>query len=153
MLEKSGNTLIVETGGDKLALIDWYAAGQNQSIDKLQFITEAMAGYDQDSANPLLDDKIERFDFKTLVQGFDEARAQNAMMQRWSAMHKLLDAHLASSDTEALGGDLAYRYGMTGSLSGIGAASAHSILASPQFGGTQALQPLASLEEGLVRLK
>ncbi len=36
----------------------------------------------------------------------------------------LLDAHLAGSDTEAIGGDLAYRYGLNGGLTSIGLAQA-----------------------------
>jgi len=35
-------------------------------------------------------------------------------------MNTLLDAHLGGSDSEALGGDLAYRYGLSGSPAGLG---------------------------------
>jgi hypothetical protein len=68
-------------------------------------------------------------------------------------MNTLLDAHLAGSDTEALGGDLAYRYGLTGSLAGLALTPAQGTLSSAQFGSApQSLQPLAGLQEGLVNL-
>lgn len=68
-------------------------------------------------------------------------------------MNVLLDKHLASSDSEALGGDLAYRYGLDGSLAGLALTPVQSILSSAQFGAApQTLQPLAGLQEGLVKL-
>jgi len=42
----------------------------------------------------------------------------------WVLTNALLDAHLAGSDTEAIGGDLAYRYGLNGGLTSIGLAQA-----------------------------
>lgn len=51
------------------------------------------------SADPLYGKKVNRFDFTALVQAFHEARAADAMLTRWNAMHKLLDAHLAASNT------------------------------------------------------
>ena len=68
-------------------------------------------------------------------------------------MHKLLDAHLAASDAEALGGDLAYQYNLNGTLAGIGWGKAQEVVANAGFGTqAQALRPLASLQEGAVRL-
>ena len=68
-------------------------------------------------------------------------------------MNTLLDAHLAGSDTEALGGDLAYRYGLTGSLAGLAMTPEQGTLSSAQFGSApQSFQPLAGLQEGLVKL-
>lgn len=59
----------------------------------------------------------------------------------------------ASSDTKALGGDLAYQYGLTGSLAGIGFDAAAALLSSSQFAtAPQALQPRANLEQGPHRL-
>ena len=69
-------------------------------------------------------------------------------------MNALLDAHLGNgSDAEALGGDLAYRYGSNDTLSGIGINSAQAVLAGSQFGSApQGLQPFAGLQDGLVKL-
>jgi hypothetical protein len=75
------------------------------------------------------------------------------MLTRWNAMHKLLDAHFAGSDTEGLGGILAYQYNPNGTLAGIGWGKAHESIADPGFGTqAQALRLLASLQEGAVRL-
>ncbi|MBN8498743.1 hypothetical protein, partial [Accumulibacter sp.] len=60
---------------------------------------------------------------------------------------------LAGSDSAAFGGDLAYQYGRSGSLAGIGVTPAIGILADPAFGSAaQALTPLAGLQSGAQRL-
>jgi Ca2+-binding RTX toxin-like protein len=153
-LSKSGNNLVLEMGPtDRITLKDWYGSSTNRSVATLQVIAEAMAGYDPASADPLLDHKVETFDFAALVQAFDAARAADANLTRWQMMDELLDAHLAASDAEALGGDLAYQYGLTGSLAGIGFDAAAAVLSSSQFATTpQALQPAASLQQGVHRL-
>jgi hypothetical protein len=134
-------------------LSGWYNAAANHSVLNLQAAAEAMSGYDPGSTDPLLNRKVQTFEFQQLVDAFDQARAADPQLDRWALMNSLLDAHLAGSDTEALGGDLAYRYNLTGSLAGIGLGPAQDILGSAQFGtAPQALQPLGSLEEGLVRL-
>jgi Ca2+-binding RTX toxin-like protein len=153
-LKRSGNNLLLETGtGESLAFQGWYSDSSRRGVDRLQTIAEAMAGFDQSGVDPLKDDRIEAFDFKVLVQKFDQARAANPALNRWAVTGALLNAHLGGSDTEALGGDLAYRYGLTGSLAGTGIAPAQGILADSRFGSTaQELQPPAGLQEGLVRL-
>jgi hypothetical protein len=68
-------------------------------------------------------------------------------------MNGLLDAHLASSDSEALGGDLAYQYGHAGTLAGVGLSGAQQMIGAPQFGNqAQALQPESTIREGLIKL-
>ncbi len=113
-----------------------------------------MSDFAPGGSDPLRDNKIERFDFNQIVQKFDQARAASASnANHWAVMNSLLDAHLAGSDTEAIGGDLAYRYGLSGTLSGIAINAAQAVLASPQFGAApQALQPLAGLQDGPVKL-
>jgi Ca2+-binding RTX toxin-like protein len=152
-LSKSGNNLVFETGGtDRITFKDWYASSSNRSVATLQVIAEAMAGY-PNPGDPLLGAKVERFDFMKLVQSFDAARAANANLARWQMMDKLLTAHLAGSDTEALGGDLAYQYGLNGSVAGIGFDAAAAIVSAPEFAAApQALQPAASLQQGTHRL-
>jgi Ca2+-binding RTX toxin-like protein len=152
-LSKSGNHLVFETGGtDRITFKDWYASSSNRSVATLQVIAEAMAGY-PNPGDPLLGAKVERFDFMQLVQAFDAARAANANLTRWQMMDKLLTAHLAASDTEALGGDLAYQYGLNGSVTGIGVDAAAAIVSASQFAtAPQTLQPPASLQQGAHRL-
>lgn len=148
------NDLILETGNnEQVTLKDWYTGSGNHSVQNLQAVAEAMEGYDPNSADPLLNQKVQQFDFQDLVDAFDQAKAADPGLDRWALMNKLLDAHLAASDTEALGGDLAYQYGVNGSLAGIGLTPAQDVLNAPQFGtGTQTLRPLSSLQDGLVRL-
>jgi hypothetical protein len=68
-------------------------------------------------------------------------------------MNKLLDAHLAASDTAALGGDLARYYGNLGTLSGMSLTAAQDTARSASFGQTdQALAGLDSLQKGAVTL-
>ncbi len=65
----------------------------------------------------------------------------------------MLAEHLSGSDTEALGGDLAYRYGLTGSLANVGFDPAPTILSSASFGtAAQTLQSQAALEQEVKRL-
>jgi len=58
-------------------------------------------------ADPLLNRKVERFDFSVIATAFDQALAADPALSAWSLTSKLLDAHLGGSDSEALGGDLA----------------------------------------------
>ncbi|MGH8710004.1 MAG: calcium-binding protein [Burkholderiales bacterium] len=153
-LSKNSKDLIVEVGkGEKIILEDWYALSKNQSVLNLQVITDAMKDYDPGSSNPLLNKRVNDFDFTALVEKYDETRKANKNLDHWSVMNSLLDAHLAGSDTEALGGDLAYQYGKNGTLAGIGLTAAQDVPNAQQFGTrAQTLRPLATLQEGTVKL-
>ncbi|MCR4304001.1 MAG: hypothetical protein NUV63_07230, partial [Gallionella sp.] len=71
----------------------------------------------------------------------------------WNLTDSLLSAHLAGSDTAALGGDLAYQYNLNGALAGIGLASAQTVMNDAGFGvSPQQLHPLAELQTGTARL-
>lgn len=149
-LSKSGTSLVLNVGNnEKITLANWYGATSNHSVSMLQMIVEASADFDASSANPLLNRKIETFDFAGIVDRYNQAGSP----ANWAVMNALLDKHLSGSDLEAIGGDLAYRYGLNGSLAGIGLTAAQNLLASSQFGSAaQALQPLAGLQDGLVKL-
>jgi len=149
---KDGKDLILETGGsDRLVFEDWYKG--KQSVVTLQVVAEAMAGFSQTSGDPLRDDKVELFDFRQLVDAFDDARSSKKNMDSWKLMNELLDAHLGGSDDAALGGDLAYRYGMTGTLAGMDWGAARDTVAAAGFGADkQTLQPLAQLPDDSVKL-
>src|SRR6185436_10355224 len=149
-LTKSGSNLVLNVGAsDKLTFIDWYSAPTNRSVLTLQVIAEAMAQFNPDGSDPLLDNKVETFDFGELVGAFDAAEQVNG----WALTNALLDAHLSGSDSEAIGGDLAYQYGLNGSLTGVGLTPAQQILSAPQFGsGAQTLWPAAELQQGQISL-
>ncbi|HEY6281120.1 MAG TPA: calcium-binding protein [Burkholderiales bacterium] len=151
---KHSKNLIVEVGnGEKITLKEWYAAPENKSVLNLQVITDATTDYDPNSSNPLLNKRVNDFDFTALVDKYDQARKANKNLDHWSMMNSLLDAHLAESDTEALGGDLAYQYGKNSTLAGMGLGAAQEVLNSPQFGTQpQTLRSLATLQEGNIKL-
>lgn len=150
-LSKSGNNLVPNVGGgsEKITFSNWYSSTANRSVSTLQMIVDASADFDAGSADPLLNKKVAAFDFQGLVDRFDQAGAPSS----WAVMNALLDEHLSGSDTEALGADLAYQYGLNGSLAGLALTPVQNILSSAQFGSApQALQPLPGLQEGLVKL-
>jgi Ca2+-binding RTX toxin-like protein len=148
-LTKSTNNLILKTGGtDQMTLVNWYlSAPTNKSVLNLQVIAEAMAGFG--GGDPLRASKVHEFDFLGLASAFDAAGAPT----NWSMQSSLSTYHLGGSDTEALGGDLAYQYGKNLTLGGIGAEPVQTLLANASFGSSaQALQSLASLQVGAERL-
>lgn len=71
----------------------------------------------------------------------------------WALTNALTSFQLAGSDTAAIGGDLAYQYGKNGTLAGIGLTSAQQVIGDAGFGTqAQTLRPLATIQEGAVRL-
>jgi Ca2+-binding RTX toxin-like protein len=134
-VRRDGDDLVLATGvGDSLTFDRWYASESLQSVSNLQVISEAMAGYNPASGDPLFDHKVEQFDFAGLVAQFDQAMAADPGLEWWNLSSTLLDHHLGGSDTAAIGGDLAYLYGTTGSLADVPVASAQNVLEDPLFG-------------------
>jgi Ca2+-binding RTX toxin-like protein len=155
VLRTAGNDLVLETGAmEGMTIEGWYdPASAKPGHLTLQTITEAMAGFDGSSADTLYNTKVQTFDLTSLVDRFDAARAADANIDRWSVMHALLDARLATSDSEALGGDLAYQYGLQGGIGGIGLGAAQGVTNDSGFGmQMQALRPAAELKQGQVKL-
>lgn len=153
-LRKSGSDLVVEVGsGERIVLDDWYSGRSNQSVKTLQVVAAAMPGFDQGGCDPLRDDKVEMFDFRAIVRAYDAAREADCGLDRWKMMNKLLDTHLAGSDDAAIGGDLAYQYGLRGGLAGVGLIAAQEVLGAPTFGAApQALQSQGDLAAGPIKL-
>ncbi|MBL8503148.1 MAG: DUF3060 domain-containing protein, partial [Rhodocyclaceae bacterium] len=153
-MRKSGNHLVLDIGAsDRITLANWYAAAENRSVLRLQAIAEAMAGFDAGGADALRDNLVETFDFAGLSDAFDAARAANPGLTSWAITEALTQFHLSGSDTAALGGDLAYQYGRSGTLAGIGLTAAQEVLGDAQFGAqAQSLRPLAGLQDGAARL-
>ncbi len=153
-LSKQNDDLVVGTGnGESVTLKSWYASSANHAVLNLQVIAEAMAGFDANSADPLLNKKVQTFDFTQLVNAFDAARAADPGLTSWALTNALAQYHLSGSDNAALGGDLAYQYGLNGTLAGIGFDKAQDVLAGAQFGTqAQTLRPLASLQDGVTPL-
>ncbi len=153
-MRKSGSDLILDTGvGEGMTFKNWYVSSANQSVLNLQVIAEAMADFSAGGSNPLKDQKIENFNFRNLAAAFDSARSANPGLTSWALTNALANFQLAGSDSAALGGDLAYQYGKNGTVAGIGVNSAQQVIGDAGF-GTQAqmLRPLATIQEGAVRL-
>lgn len=152
---KSSSDLILAVGGiDQLTLKGWYTTTTSyKSVVTLQMIEEASADYSPSSGNQLVNNKIERFDFAALASRFDQARAANTTLTSWSLSNALLDCYLGGSDTAALGGDLAYQYGKTGTLSGMNLAAAQNVINDGTFGQqAQTLNAPQGLQGGPITL-
>lgn len=146
--QRQGDDLKLLMGdGDSILFDDYYAAGASRSLVNLQIVRGAEAAFD--AANPLRDNRVEVFDFNQLVARFDAAQAARPNLNRWQLMDALLDAHSGGSDDAAYGGDLAYRYGVDGTLAGISADPAQALLANNQLNSQmQTLKPVAELKTG-----
>jgi Ca2+-binding RTX toxin-like protein len=151
---KSGNDLILDTGAsESIVMQNWYAATTNHSVLTLQMIEAASADFAPGGADPLLDSKVERFNFAGLVSSFDQALAATPGITSWALSNGLLSMYLGGSDADALGGDLAYQYGINGNLTNVGLSAAQGIMGSAQFGvSAQALQTPAALGADVIRL-
>ena len=150
---KSSNDLILDTGSsESIVFKNWYAAAANKSALNLQLIEEAAADFALGGTNPLTDNKVEQFNFAGLVNSFDQARTATPTLTTWALSNALLTFYLGGGDTQAIGGDLAYQYGKTGSLANIGLTAAQSTLANTQFGQTNQAINQPGLSDGLVRL-
>lgn len=156
VFSKSNGDLVLNTGAaESITFKNWYSVASSQSVLTLQVIAEAMSEFDASSPDPLLDNKVETFDFAGLVGAFDAARTADPGLglSGWALSNALVQFHLSGSDTEALGGDVAYQYGKNGSLNELSITAVQDTISSPQFGGqAQLLHSLQSLQEGVTRL-
>lgn len=151
-LTKQGNDLWLNVGSaEQITLKDWYAG--NKAVLNLQMIEEAAADFNASGSDTLRDNKVETFNFAGMVSQFDQARASNQNLSNWALTNALAQFHLSGSDTAAIGGDLAYQYGLHGNLTGIGLTHAQEVTSDTSFGAAaQTLRPLATIQEGLVKL-
>ena len=143
---RSGNDLLLDASrGDAITIKNWYTSSANHSFVTLQMIEEASPDYAPTSSDSLRNSKVELFDFQKLVGSFDQASAANPKLSQWSLMNGLLDAHLSSSNSAAIGGEMAYEYGKTDSLAQVGVLAAETTLKAPGFGAMQTLKPFQGL--------
>jgi len=105
-----------------------------RSIATLQMIQEASADFDPDSAGPLLDHKLERFDFVGMVDEFDTARSTDSSLTAWPLRHALAGSRLGGSDADTLGGDLAYDPYRDGVLEGTNHTRVRDVLGASVIG-------------------
>jgi Ca2+-binding RTX toxin-like protein len=151
--EKSGNNLILKTAGasatEGLSFTNWYAATANRSVLNLQMLVEASADFDASSTDPLVNKKVARFDFDALAGQFDAARAADPLLTTWALNNALASYQFAGSDDAALGGDLAYYYGLNGNLTGMNTSAAQDVVGAAAFGtSAQMLRPFTGISGG-----
>jgi Ca2+-binding RTX toxin-like protein len=154
-LRKSGADLLVEVGaGERITLKDWYADPQNQVVKTMQVVAETMQAPYPATHGALFAQKVQWFDFSAIVAAFDEARTTTANLGRWQMMDQLLVTHLGGSSSEALGGDLAYQYGLNGGFTGLGLGAVQEVLGAGGFGTDgQALRPAGELTADDTKLR
>ncbi|MDD2894211.1 MAG: calcium-binding protein, partial [Halothiobacillaceae bacterium] len=139
---RNGDNLILNTGnGESITFDSWFATWRdNKSISTLQIIAEAMPSYTRDSSDPLLNTRIQQFDFMALVNQFEADYAADLALPTWHLAPHLAGAHLGGSDTSAIGGDMAYLYGKNGNLDGLSETELRAELSDASFGtGSQTL--------------
>ncbi|MEN8130811.1 MAG: calcium-binding protein, partial [Pseudomonadota bacterium] len=130
-------------GDTAIVLDDWYlddASSESPALT-LQIITEAQAAFEVNSTDPLLNQRIHQYDLAAVIQAFDEARVLGDQQDPWSITQAALDEMLLASDEEAIGGELAYRYGMNGGIDALGSTT-FTILNDSRFAvSNQPLKP------------
>lgn len=137
------------TDDNSVTFRNWYADAANQNFVTLQVFNDARGASQKTAQKP----RVDTYDFRTLVAAFDEAQAADATLDRWSVMSGLLEAHIASSDSAAVGSDLATVYAGQGDLSGMNLSTVQETLKSPRFGAeAQALHPWQQISSETVRL-
>ncbi|MDD2893964.1 MAG: VCBS domain-containing protein, partial [Halothiobacillaceae bacterium] len=134
---RDGYNLVLNTGnGESITFEGWFdnAWSDNKAISTLQIVSEAMPGYDTNSIDPLLNKRIQQFDFLALANQFEADYADDLVIDAWQLAPHLADAHLGGSDTSAIGGDMAYLYGKNGNLDGLSEAELRAQLTNASFG-------------------
>jgi Ca2+-binding RTX toxin-like protein len=117
-LGRNGLDLILKMGGnDSLTLKDWYAGHGAVTLQTIQ------------------PGAIKAFDFNEVAAAFDAARmVARSSQDRWSIASTLPNFQVSNSNTEALGGDLAYRYGTAEDTDGLSIKAQLAVLSDTSFG-------------------
>jgi Ca2+-binding RTX toxin-like protein len=158
-LSKTGNNLVLNLAqGDSIMFKDWYLDSTRRNITTLQVVTAANGGdFAVSSTDRMKNKGVVNFNFETLVNKFDQVRTANASLTSWPLAAELNAYYVSGSNTQAIGGNLAYRYGTTGSygdlnwagvrtaMVGLGGTSQQNVTASTSVNPWVALQAGISL--------
>jgi VCBS repeat-containing protein/YD repeat-containing protein len=155
-LRKSGNNLVLDLGaGDSLTFKDWYGATESRNLGTLQVVTAAGGDYDAASSDRVRNRKVVAFDFGQLVSRFDAARAANPSLTSWSMAGSLDASYKSGSNTLAIGGDMTWRYAMTGSYGDLDANAVRARLNGfggdswQTFSASTTVNPWTALQAGI----
>jgi len=139
-LEMQGATLRLKTASSHyISLSDWYGSPGNKAVTTLQIVIEGTRDYKPTSSNPMLNQKVQVFDFLGLVAAFDAARATG---KTFNVANNLATYRIGGSDTEMIGGAIAYQYARTGSLGTLTYSQMQAVINDPAFGVLA--QPIAA---------
>jgi Ca2+-binding RTX toxin-like protein len=130
--KKEGADLVLACGSDDRITFNPYT-----KLSTLQIVIDGSSDYDPDSSSALHNKKIVQFDFLGLSKQFDQALQANPALTEWALSSALLEFHLRSSDTAAIGGDLAYQYAQNGDFYGLSTNAIQAALGDTQFGLAQ----------------
>jgi VCBS repeat-containing protein len=159
-LRRSGSDLYLvmnATSTDSIKIANYYglATSQRPSL-AFQMLNEPSGVYNTTSLDKLRDNKTELFNANRLVVDFDAAYLNSSTLKKgnpWAVMSSLLNAHLSGSNTQAVGGDLAYLYGQNAGIAGMDMLAAGGVLAEANFGvNPQNLNPNWAGSAGAPRL-
>lgn len=131
-LSKIFNTLTLNIGSnDKLNFEYWFNSTSTNNVNNLQIMVESMNDYDSNGADALRNNKVELFNFVDIVNQFIAEGAPN----NWAFTDEMLNQHILSgSDSNAIGGDVAYEYATNKSFNNVGLIGIQSILSNSQLG-------------------
>ncbi|MDD5385109.1 MAG: calcium-binding protein [Gallionella sp.] len=130
-----GNLVLDVGNGESISIASWFEqSGSSKVVTCLQVVAEVMAGFDSNSADPLLNKRVQQFDFVGLANQFEAALAADPSITTWQLAPHLADFSIGGSDTQAIGGDMAYLYGKNGNLNGLSEAELRAQLTDAQFG-------------------
>ena len=135
-LARSGNDLFIRIAGtaDSLKFTGWYAAAGNRTTTTLQLVVDSTADFAAGSADQLVNRRVVRLSFTALVNAFNAVYAGNPSIGNWAIpAATLASAYVAGSDTQAIGGALAYHYGRDGNLAALDFATAASVIGQVDF--------------------
>jgi Ca2+-binding RTX toxin-like protein len=123
-LQRSGDDLVVRTGNAEYIIFkSWYEvqdeAGELQPVTHLQII---------DNGN------VRQYDFTEIVADFNNALQGNPELGSWDIDGSTAAAELGNYTDQAIGGNLAYRYGIDGHLAGLEAGYVWNIMRNEDFG-------------------
>jgi Ca2+-binding RTX toxin-like protein len=154
-LSRAGNDLVLsDQVHDTLTFQNWYSNPAAQGFTTLQSINPDY--YEPGASDPLRAHVVNEFDFGQLVAQFDAARAADPTLTTWQVNSDLAAAYLSGSDTQAMGGDLAYYYGARyggNNLSGMDASAAQAVLQDPQYAiGVQSVHDWSQISGAAVHL-
>jgi Ca2+-binding RTX toxin-like protein len=155
-LTRDGLNLILNTGaGESITIKDWYLSdGTRRNIKTLQVITAASSDYVAGASSRLQNAKAVSFNFEDLVLKFDQARAAQPGLAEWALAGQLDSVWQRGSNTQAIGGDLAWRYGTTGGWGDLALADAREVMGDPVkwrdwSAPISAVNPWVALEAGV----